>query len=121
MFVDLALVDALFEPLAAQQTVRAPSADHATTFNDTLLTVSLGWIELARPHARLAIAEEAVTNAAELASITADFARAGQGLQADADRAQAELSARQRDVLANASKSRQQSWLACCDSIRLSA
>lgn len=99
MFVDLALVDALFEPLAARQTVRASSADHTTTFNDTLLTVSLGWIELSRSHARLAIAEEAVTNTTELARITADFARTGQGLQADADRAQAELSARQRDVL----------------------
>lgn len=99
MFVDLALVDALFEPLAARQTVRASSADHTTTFNDTLLAVSLGWIELSRSHARLAIAEEAVTNATELARITADFARTGQGLQADADRAQAELSARKRDVL----------------------
>lgn len=99
MFVDLALVDALFEPLAARQTVRASSAEHTTTFNDTLLAVSLGWIELSRSHARLAIAEEAVTNATELARITADFARTGQGLQADADRAQAELSARQRDVL----------------------
>ena len=99
MFVDLALVDVLFEPLAARQSVRASSADHATTFNDTLLAVSLGWIELTRSHARRAIAEEAVTNATELARITADFARTGQGLQADADRAQAELSARQRDVL----------------------
>lgn len=99
MFVDLALVDVLFEPLAARQTVRASSADHSTTFNDTLLAVSLGWIELSRSHARLAIAEEAVTNATELARITADFARTGQGLQADADRAQAELSARQREVL----------------------
>ncbi|MBI5759782.1 MAG: TolC family protein [Planctomycetales bacterium] len=99
MFVDLALVDVLFEPLAARQMVRASSADHTTTFNDTLLAVSLGWIELSRSHARLAIAEEAVTNATELARITADFARTGQGLQADADRAQAELSARQREVL----------------------
>lgn len=99
MFVDLALVDVLFEPLAARQSVRASSADHTTTFNDTLLTVSLGWIELSRSHARLAVAEEAVTNATELARITADFARTGQGLQADADRAQAELSARQREVL----------------------
>lgn len=99
MFVDLALVDVLFEPLAARQSVRASSADHSTTFNDTLLAVSLGWIELSRSHARLVIAEEAVTNATELARITADFARTGQGLQADADRAQAELSAQQRDVL----------------------
>lgn len=99
MFVDLAIVDALFEPLAARQSVRATSATHDSTFNDTLLAVSAGWVELSRFQARLAIAEEAVTNATELARITGDFARTGQGLQADAERAQTELSLRQRDVL----------------------
>ncbi len=98
LFVDLSLVDALFEPLAARQLVRASAANRNSTFNDTLLQVAVGYLSLARAQARVSIAEEAVRNADELAKITRDFAEAGQGLQADADRAQIEAASRKRDV-----------------------
>ncbi|MBA3484332.1 MAG: TolC family protein [Pirellulales bacterium] len=98
MFVDLSIVDALFEPLAARQLVRASSADRNTTFNDTLLDVGVGYLSLVRAQVRVAIAEEASSNAEELARITRDFASTGQGLQADADRAQIEAASRSRDV-----------------------
>ncbi|MCI0362583.1 MAG: TolC family protein, partial [Phycisphaerales bacterium] len=98
MFVDISLVDAMFEPLAARQLVRASAADRASTFNDTLLQVAVGYLSLARVQTRVAIAEEAVRNADELARITHDFAQSGQGLQADADRAQIEAASRKRDV-----------------------
>jgi outer membrane protein TolC len=99
MVVDLPLVDVLFEPLAARQVVQAAAADQAATFNDTLLAVSLAYLDLARAQHLRTVAEEAVRNAEELAGLTADFARAGQGLQADAGRAQVELGARRRNVL----------------------
>jgi outer membrane protein TolC len=100
MFVDLSLADALFEPLAARQLVRATSADRTTAFNDTLFEVSAAYLTLVRAQARLAITQEAVRNAEELAKITRDFAETGQGLQADADRAKVEVAARRRDALA---------------------
>jgi outer membrane protein TolC len=98
MFVDLSLVDALFEPLAARQLVRAAAAERSSTFNDTLLEVAVGYLSLARAQARVAIAEEARRNADELARITRNFSETGQGLQADADRASIEAASRQRDV-----------------------
>jgi len=98
-FVDLPLVDVLFEPLAARQVVRASEANQATTFNDTLLQVAAGYLELVRAHSQVAVAQEAVNNAQQLVKITADFAGAGEGLQADAERSRAELSSRQRELL----------------------
>jgi len=53
---------------------------------------------LARAQSRVRITEEAVANAEELARITGEFAKSGHGLQADADRAQTELSVRQIEV-----------------------
>jgi len=98
LVADLSLVDALFGPLAARQLVRSSAADRTATFNDTLLQVAVGYLSLARAQARVAIAEEAVRNADELARITRDFAETGQGLQADADRAQIEAASRRRDA-----------------------
>jgi len=99
MFVDLPLVDVLFEPLAARQSVRAAEADEGATFNNALLQVSIAYLNLLQANSSVAIAEEAIKNAEELAKITADFARAGEGLEADAQRAQAELSSRRNDLL----------------------
>jgi len=96
LFVDLSLVDAVFEPLAARQVTRAVQAAHAAAFNDVLLQVTIAYFDVVRAQAELAIADEAARSAGELASITGDFARTGTGLQADADRAQAEFSSRRR-------------------------
>ena len=99
MFVDLPLVDVLFEPLSARQVVRAAEADEGATFNNTLLQVSVAYLNLLQANSNVAIAEEAVKNAEELAKITDDFARAGEGLEADAQRMQAELNSRRSDLL----------------------
>jgi len=99
MFVDLSLVDVFFEPLSARQAVRAAEATEATTFNDTLLQVAVAYLELLRAHSQVAIANETVDNAAKLAKITADFAREGAGLEADAERLRAELNGRHRELL----------------------
>lgn len=100
MFVDLSPVDVLFEPLAARQVVRASLANRTAAFNDTLLETAAAYLALQRAHALVAIAREAVSNAGELARLTENFARSGQGLQADADRARAELQSRERSLLA---------------------
>jgi outer membrane protein TolC len=96
LFVDLSLVDAIFEPLAARQVTRAVQADHTAAFNDVLLQVTIAYYDLVRAQVELAIADAALDSAGELATITGDFARTGAGLQADADRAQAEFSSRRR-------------------------
>lgn len=100
MFVDLSPIDVLFEPLAARQAVQASQANQTAAFNDTLLETATAYLALLRAHALVAIAEEAVKNAEELARLTENFARTGRGLQADADRARAELQSRQRMLLA---------------------
>jgi outer membrane protein TolC len=100
LFVDLSLADVLFEPLAVRQVVAAADANQVATFNDTLLEVSYAYVALVRAQAQTAIAEEAVKNAETLARITADFSRAGAGLEADAQRARAELGGRRRALAA---------------------
>jgi len=115
MVVDLPLVDALFEPLAARQVVRAAEADQATTFNDTLLRVAVAYLNLLGAHSQVAIAREAVNNAEQLAKITADFARAGEGLEADAERVRAELDSRRRDLL----RTRERVAVASAELVRL--
>ncbi len=96
--VDLSLTDALFEPLAARQVVRAAGANRASTFNDVLLQAAVAYEELVRAHGQLAIAEETVTNAKELDRLTNARWKSGVGLPADAHRAQAELALRRRQV-----------------------
>ena len=99
MFVDLPLVDVIFEPLAARQVACGAEANHITTFNDTLLATTLAYFDLLQANSLVAVAEEAVVNTEELVLLTQDFARSGQGLQADADRAQVEIHSRRREVL----------------------
>jgi outer membrane protein TolC len=100
LFVDISPVDIYFEPLAARQSKQAVQAGEVATFNDTLLEVTIAYLELVRSQSQVAIAEEAVKNAKELVGLTEDFARTGAGLEADAARARAELANRRRNVLA---------------------
>ena len=100
MGIDLSPVDVIFEPLAARQTTQRANADASAVFNDTLFQVSLTYLELVRAQAQVAIAREAVDNTGELVRITGDFARTGAGLEADAQRARADLADRERELLA---------------------
>ena len=90
--------DAVFQPrIAGQERLAREHAATATT-HDVLLAVAVAYLDLLRAHQQKAIAEETLAHAKELADVTAAFARAGQGSQADADRAQAELAVRQNAV-----------------------
>jgi len=92
------LADALFQPLAARQVARARGAAARAATNDTLLDVSLAYLELQRAAHDIGIAEETLQHATQLAEITASYARTGQGLRSDADRAAVEQAMRRNDV-----------------------
>ncbi len=84
------LADAYFEPLAARQNQAAVAAVGDTVHNTVLLEVAEAYLELVRSQAHVAVAEEAVQNASELAQHTRDFAASGEGLQSDVQRAEVE-------------------------------
>ena len=85
------LADALFEPLAARQRVTGASFEALATRNTTLLDVAVRYFDLLGAEARLAAARQSEAEFREVADLTANFARTGQGRQADADRAQGDL------------------------------
>jgi outer membrane protein TolC len=83
--------DALFRPLAARQFARAQGAAARATANDMLFEVSLAYLELLRAAQDEAIAGEVLDDSQKLSDVTAAYARTGQGLRSDADRALANL------------------------------
>ncbi len=66
--------------------------------NNVLLQVALAHQELLRAAQEQAIVKESLAQAQELSELTGQFAQAGQGAAADADRAITELSQRQIEV-----------------------
>jgi len=92
------LTDALFQPLAARQVVGARSQAASAVKNNILLQVALAHQELLRAAQEQAIVKESLAQAQELSELTSQFAQAGQGAAADADRAATELSQRQIEV-----------------------
>jgi outer membrane protein TolC len=88
---------AWFDYLRTRQNLARASAATRTASNDVLLRVCLAYSELLRGSARLAVAVQNRREAAEIARITAVYARAGEGRQADADRAEVELRKRDAD------------------------
>jgi outer membrane protein TolC len=96
LFVGVPLCDVFFAPLAERQTVRAANAARTATFNDTLLQVSLSYLELLRAQGQAAVAQDAVKNATELARLVGGRVQAGTAMAADGFRADAELADRKR-------------------------
>jgi outer membrane protein TolC len=99
LFIDLSLSDALFEPLAAQQQVRAVAAARNATFNDVLMNAAIAYLDLVHAQGQRAIALKTVQNAEELVRLTDAQQKANVGLPADVQRARAELALRERQVL----------------------
>lgn len=98
VFANFHLRDAAFQPRIANQRALATLESSRTVTNDLLLNTSLAYLDLLRGKQSLAIAEETLAHAENLAKTTGEFARAGQGLSADAARAQAELAIRRNDI-----------------------
>lgn len=85
------LADAIFQPKVAQKTAWASGHAANAVVNQQLLTVALGYLELLDAEQDLKIIQESQHNTSVIAKLTSDFASAGQGLQADADRLDTEL------------------------------
>jgi outer membrane protein TolC len=98
VFARFQVADAVFQPRVASARAAASNAAFNATLNDTLLDTSLAYVNLLRTMQQRAIAVQTLRNAQQLAEVTKDFARVGQGAQADADRAEAELVVRQNNV-----------------------
>lgn len=90
--------DALLRPRITQRQLAASRFAASATTNETMLNTALAYLELLRAFGQYTIAEETVRSARELAELTRSFAESGEGLQADADRAQVELSLRENEL-----------------------
>mgnify|MGYP003863813469 CR=1 FL=1 len=99
LFANFHSAEVIFQPRIASRVAAARDAAVRTTINDLLLDTSLAYLELLRAHQSRAIAVDIQEHAQRLATATADFARSGEGTEADADRAATELSIRQNEVV----------------------
>lgn len=92
------LGDAVYARLAAAQRVTARAGDAAATQNAVFLDVATAYLELAGAEARLAVLKRGGEEIGEVERRTAEFAKAGQGRKADADRAAANGDLVRRDT-----------------------
>lgn len=93
------LSHALFVALASRQIVQAREFSSVAVRNDVLLRVALAYLELLRAEGRRVVALKTREEAQEVARVTTNYAKTGQGRQADADRAATELEQRNADLL----------------------
>ncbi|MEM7558828.1 MAG: TolC family protein [Planctomycetota bacterium] len=85
------LADAIFLPKVSQKTAWARGHSASATMNRQLLNAGQAYYQLLGAHQNQQIIEASQQRFEALAKITIDFAEAGQGLQADADRLRTEL------------------------------
>ncbi len=86
------LADAIFLPKVAEKNAWAQGHAASAVLNEQMLRAATAYIELLNAYQDARILEATRDRTSSLSKITADFAAAGEGLQADADRMQTELS-----------------------------
>jgi outer membrane protein TolC len=91
--------EVIYASLVTRQIVRQRQFDSDAVRNDVLLRVASAYLNLLRADAGRAIALQTREEAREVARVTANYARLGEGRQADADRAATELQQREVDVV----------------------
>ena len=91
--------DAIFGALASKQAIRQRQFASRATDNQVLLRVAQSYLTLLRAECQRAIASQNRDEGHEVARITANYAKAGQGRQADAERAVSELEQRNNELL----------------------
>jgi outer membrane protein TolC len=91
------LADALLQPHIAEHAVAARNQAARTITNDTLLQTALAYNELLRAAQERAVALDTLERAEQLAELTGQYARTGQGLESDDDRARTELALRRNE------------------------
>src|SRR5947209_3844111 len=82
---------AIYGNLVAQQVVARRQLESDAVRNEMLLRVVTAYLELLRATGRRAVVSQNRAAAAEMARVTDNFAKAGEGRQSDADRADTEL------------------------------
>lgn len=92
------MADAIYGPEIALRTAWASRHAVDVVVNDQLLAVAVAYLDLLEARQQLAIAMLTQENIDDLARTTAEFARTGQGLQADANRAEVELALRRNAI-----------------------
>jgi outer membrane protein TolC len=97
------VADVWYGALESRQVVRQRRFESEAIRNATLLQVASAYLELLRSTGRQAVAAQTRSDAAEMARVTANFAKTGFGRPADADRAATELLERDSDVIQVAS------------------
>ncbi|MEZ6138310.1 MAG: TolC family protein [Pirellulaceae bacterium] len=85
------LADAIFLPEIAEKTAWARGHAAKAVLNEQLLRAAQAYLELLDAHQDARIIEDSQRRTADISKVTKDFAEAGEGLQADADRVQTEL------------------------------
>lgn len=85
------LADAIFQPEIARTTAWARGHAANAVVNQQMLEVALAYLALLDATQQLRIVEASRDRTAQISKLTDDYAAAGQGLQADADRMQTEL------------------------------
>jgi outer membrane protein TolC len=85
------LGDAFFEPRATRLLVEGRQFDAAAVRNRILLDVAAAYLRLIGAEARLRAIRESEADFLRIAELTRNFAKAGQGREADAQRALSEL------------------------------
>lgn len=96
---NLNLSETIYAYLASRREVDRTAADSRTVEQDVLLGVALGYTDLVRSAGLRNVLAQTRDDAAELARLTAAYASAGEGSQADADRAATEFSRRDAEVI----------------------
>jgi outer membrane protein TolC len=95
---NIKLSTAIFGYLVSRQIANQSRFERQAVDNTVLLNVAVGYAELLRATGALCLAILTRNDTAEVARLTADHAKAGQGRQADANRAATELRQREQDV-----------------------
>jgi outer membrane protein TolC len=93
-----ALADALLQPLAARQIVRARQAGLQATTNDTLLAVAESYFNVQQARGELAGAEDTVRRNEDLLRRTGELVQGGLAPPVEVVRARADLGERRQDV-----------------------
>ena len=93
------VAERLHDILVARQVVQQRQFASEVMRNEVLLRVASRYLDLLGAEGRRAVATRTREEAAEVARVTANYARTGEGRQADANRAAATLEERNTDVL----------------------
>ncbi len=90
----------IFNYLSSRQIVREREMDTMAVRNQVLLRVTMAYSELLRAEGLKAVLTQARDEARDIQKLTTEFARTGQGRDADANRATTELARRESDIQA---------------------